>query len=214
MAPRVHSSPAPSSPPTACTGEQRKVFTVWMKSLVLNGHGCTVYDSGGGIIYRVDNYGSRRSGSVCLMDLHGAVILNVVKKKLAVGRWEGYKWRAQKQEPTRPWFTVTRPVRPFSQWSRSRPASSSSSSCEFRCDTTGRVRRYAIADECRAGSGKQGCRIADEATGVVIAEVKRKVTASGVALGEDVLSLVVEPGTDLSLVVGLVLVYGLMNRTM
>jgi len=44
--------------------------------------------------------------------------------------------------------------------------------------------------------------------------VKRKVTASGVALGEDVLSLVVEPGTELSLVMGLVLVYGLMYRSM
>ena len=85
MAPRVHSSsPASSSSPppaTSSAGEQmRKVFTVWMKSLVLNGHGCTVYDSGGGIVYRVDNYGSRCSGSVCLMDLDGAVVLNVVKK--------------------------------------------------------------------------------------------------------------------------------------
>ncbi|PAN15361.1 hypothetical protein PAHAL_2G483000 [Panicum hallii] len=213
MAPRVHSSSPASSPsPAACTGEQRKVFTVWMKSLVLNGHGCTVYDSGGGIVYRVDNYGSRCSGSVCLMDLDGAVVLNVVKKKLAVGRWEGYKWRGQRQE-TRPWFTVTRPVRPFRGWSHGRPVSSSS--CEFRCDSTGRVTRYTIADECRAGSGKQGCSIVDEATGLVIAEVKRKVTASGVALGEDVLSLVVQPGTDLALVVGLVLlVCGLMNRSM
>ncbi|RLN33826.1 protein LURP-one-related 11-like [Panicum miliaceum] len=195
MAPRVHSSSPASSPsssprPATSTGEQRKVFTVWMKSLVLNGHGCTVYDSGGGIVYRVDNYGSRCSGSVCLMDLDGAVVLNVVKKKLAVGRWEGYKFR----------------------WSHGRPASSS---CEFRCDTTCRVTRYTIAnDECRAGSGKRGCRIVDDAAGLVVAEVRRKVTASGVALGEDVLSLVVEPGTDLSLVMGLVLVYGLMNRSM
>lgn len=82
MAPRVHSSPAP--PPPACAPEPTtKVFTVWMKSLVLNGHGCTVYDSGGGIIYRVDNYGSRcGGGGVCLMDLDGTVILDVVKKVL------------------------------------------------------------------------------------------------------------------------------------
>jgi len=53
----------------------------------------------------------------------------------------------------------------------------------------------------------------DEATGLVVAEVKRKVTASGVALGEDVLSPV-EPGTELSLVMGLVLVYGLVYRSM
>ena len=79
MAPRVHSSPA-SSPPSSAGEQMRKVFTVWMKSLMLDGHGCTVYDSGGGIVYRVDNYGSRCSGSVCLMDLDGAVVLNVVKK--------------------------------------------------------------------------------------------------------------------------------------
>ncbi|CAL5061080.1 unnamed protein product [Urochloa decumbens] len=212
MAPRVHSSPAStSSQNPACTGEQRKVLTVWMKSLVLNGHGCTVYDAGGGIVYRVDNYGSRCSGSVCLMDLAGTVVLNVVKRKLAFGgRWEGYRWRGQKREP-RPWFTVTRPaVRPF-PWSHGRPAPLS---CEFRCDdtTTGRVMmRYTIvAEQCGT---KQGCRIVDEATGVAVAEVKRKVTATGVALGEDVLSLVAEPGADLSLVVGLVLVYGLMNCT-
>ncbi|CAN6206441.1 unnamed protein product [Urochloa humidicola] len=215
MAPRVHSScPASSTSWSACTGEQSKVFTVWMKSLVLNGYGCTVYDSGGAIVYRVDNYGSRCGGSVCLMDLHGTVVLNVVKKKLAFCRWEGFRWRSrsQKQEQ-RPWFTVTRPCRPF-RWSHGRPAAWS---CEFRCDTTGQVMvQYTIvADECGGGSGtKQGCRIVDEATGVAVAEVKRKVTPGGVALGEDVLSLVVEPGPDLSLVVGLVLVYGLINRTM
>lgn len=57
---------------------------MWMKSLVLNGHGCTVYDSDGGIVYRVDNYGSARcgGGGVCLMDLHGTVVLNIVKRVL------------------------------------------------------------------------------------------------------------------------------------
>uniref|UniRef100_A0A0D3FIC9 Uncharacterized protein n=1 Tax=Oryza barthii TaxID=65489 RepID=A0A0D3FIC9_9ORYZ len=54
--------------------EQREVFTIWMKSLVLNGSGCTVYDSGGRIVYRVDNYGSRRAADVCLMDLAGNVV--------------------------------------------------------------------------------------------------------------------------------------------
>jgi hypothetical protein len=78
------------------------------------------------------------------------------------------------------------------------------SSCEFWCDDTGRVSRYTITDERR--TGKQGCRIVDSSTGLAVSEA----TACGVALGEDVLSLVVEP----SLVVGLVLVHGLMNHTM
>lgn len=99
---RVHSScssppsPAPAeqleeaagAPPAAAASttarrhwsEQREVFTIWMKSLVLNGSGCTVYDSGGRIVYRVDNYGSSCSDNVYLMDLRGKIVLNILKK--------------------------------------------------------------------------------------------------------------------------------------
>lgn len=59
-----------------------EVFTIWMKSLVLNGSGCTVFDSAGSIVYRVDNYGSRRSADVCLMDVAGNVVLQILKKKV------------------------------------------------------------------------------------------------------------------------------------
>ena len=121
-------------------------------------------------------------------------------QRLTFGRWEGYR-RSPGQTP---WFTVTRPCSPF----RRRPPSS----CEFWCDDTGRAMRYTITDERR--TGKQGCRIVDPSTGLAVAEAKRKTTACGVALGEDVLSLVVEPHADHSLVMGLVLVHGLMNHTM
>ncbi|VAH42411.1 unnamed protein product [Triticum turgidum subsp. durum] len=82
---RVHSSPSfpsSSSPAAAaCAGERSgKVFTLWLKSLVLNGRGCTVYDSDGHIVYRVDNYGSKCSDNVCLMDLRGNVVVNIHKK--------------------------------------------------------------------------------------------------------------------------------------
>lgn len=59
-----------------------EVFTIWMKSLVLNGSGCTVYDSAGSIVYRVDNYGARRAADVCLMDVAGNVVLQILKKKV------------------------------------------------------------------------------------------------------------------------------------
>jgi hypothetical protein len=61
---------------------QPEVFTIWMKSLVLNGSGCTVYDSAGSIVYRVDNYGARRAADVCLMDVAGNVVLQILKKKV------------------------------------------------------------------------------------------------------------------------------------
>jgi uncharacterized protein YxjI len=50
------------------------------------------------------------------------------------------------------------------------------------------------------------------ADGEVVAETKRKKTASGVVLGEDVLSLTVGPAADRLLVVGLVVLCGLPNR--
>ncbi|KAG8079368.1 hypothetical protein GUJ93_ZPchr0007g3857 [Zizania palustris] len=208
MTARVHSSFPPPSPPLppSSTSQQRKVFTLWMKSLVLNGRGCTVYDSNGSIVYRVDNYGSRCSDNVFLMDLGGKIVLNILKKKLAFGRWEGYKWSSGKRQQgaagAGAWFTVTRPCSSV-LFQRSRP----SSWCEFRSDA-GCAMRYKMDD------GGGCCRIIDDATGAVVAEVKRKLTAGGVALGDDVLTLTVEPNVDHTLIMGMVLVYGLMNHTM
>uniref|UniRef100_A0A0E0AP51 Uncharacterized protein n=1 Tax=Oryza glumipatula TaxID=40148 RepID=A0A0E0AP51_9ORYZ len=227
---RVYSSfppPPPSPPPPSTTSEQRKVFTLWMKSLVLNGRGCTVYDSTGGIVYRVDNYGSSCSDNVYLMDLRGKIVLNILKKKLAFGKWEGYKWSSGERQRDAAagagaggaWFTVTRPCSSILFQRRRRP----SSTCEFRSgggggDDGGRAMRYKM-DDCSGGGGGGGkqqawCRIVDGATGAVVAEVKGKTTAGGVALGDDVLTLTVEPNVDHALIMGMVLVYGLMNHTM
>uniref|UniRef100_A0A0E0LPM8 Tubby C-terminal domain-containing protein n=1 Tax=Oryza punctata TaxID=4537 RepID=A0A0E0LPM8_ORYPU len=218
---RVYSSfppPPPSPPPPSSTSEQRKVFTLWMKSLVLNGRGCTVYDSTGSIVYRVDNYGSSCSDNVYLMDLRGKIVLNILKKKLAFGKWEGYKWSGGERQRDAAsgaggaWFTVTRPCSSILFQRRRRP----SSTCEFRSDG-GRAMRYKMDDGCcccTGGKQQAWCRIVDDATGGVVAEVKGKTTAGGVALGDDVLTLTVEPNVDHALIMGMVLVYGLMNHTM
>jgi hypothetical protein len=52
-------------------------------------------------------------------------------------------------------------------------------------------------------------RIVDGATGLAVAQVKRKTTPAGVALGADVLTLAVEPGVDRYIIMALVLVHGL-----
>ncbi|KAK4479199.1 hypothetical protein RD792_014710 [Penstemon davidsonii] len=57
------------------------------------------------------------------------------------------------------------------------------------------------------------CKIIDNFGGLV-AEVKRKITTSGVVLDEDVLTMVVEPHIDHSLIMGLVVVFGLINHKM
>lgn len=51
-----------------------------MKSLVLGGRGCTVFDEKGKIVYRVDNYSSRYRDEVNLMDSNGMVLFTIVRK--------------------------------------------------------------------------------------------------------------------------------------
>ena len=56
---------------------EKESFTIWMKSLVFNTNGCTVFDYKGNIIYRVDNYNSKSCREVYLMDLHGHVLFTL-----------------------------------------------------------------------------------------------------------------------------------------
>uniref|UniRef100_A0ACD5YFN5 Uncharacterized protein n=1 Tax=Avena sativa TaxID=4498 RepID=A0ACD5YFN5_AVESA len=205
-------APAPAAEPAAGeavgaghTSEQREVFTIWMKSLVLNGSGCTVFDSDGRIVYRVDNYGSHHSVDVCLMDITGSVVLQVLKR---FWRWDGYRrgnWETNRKEPDaprgRPWFMVV-----SNKWGRG-------PSCEFRSEG-GRAVRYKMDGGRRRQQAARASWIVDDTTGLAVAEVKRKLTATGVSLGEDVLTLVVEPNVDHSLIMGLLVVHGLINHSM
>lgn len=62
---------------------EQETFTIWMKSLVFNTNGCTVFDSKGKIIYRVDNYNSKSCREVYLMDLSGHVLFTLRRQVYA-----------------------------------------------------------------------------------------------------------------------------------
>jgi len=49
---------------------------------------------------------------------------------------------------------------------------------------------------------------------ICVVQVKRKLTATGVALGDDVLTLLLEPDADQLLILGLVIVCGLINHSL
>ncbi|KAL2933802.1 Protein LURP-one-related 11 [Bienertia sinuspersici] len=69
-----------------------EIFTIWMKSLILGGKGCTVFDSNGEVVYRVDNYCSKYCNQVFLMDSEGRVLLTILRKKYRLlAHWEGYR---------------------------------------------------------------------------------------------------------------------------
>ena len=55
-------------------------FTVWMKSLIMQGNGLTVFNENGQVAYRIDNYDEKRSREVFLMDLRGKLLFTVRRK--------------------------------------------------------------------------------------------------------------------------------------
>ncbi|TVU34659.1 hypothetical protein EJB05_16502, partial [Eragrostis curvula] len=169
--------------------QKQAVYTVWMKSLVFNGNGCTVYGADGSLAFRVDNYGCRGGREVFFMDRAGNTLIRIRRKSFgAFKRWVAFRYVNDGEE--KPWFSVQKVQK---------------NGATVKMHGSGRT--YGI-DGC---SCKSDYKISD-AYGEVVAAVERKQTASGIVLGEDVLTLTVGSEVDQLLVLGLVVVCGLMNR--
>ncbi|KAL9387615.1 hypothetical protein Peur_020739 [Populus x canadensis] len=197
---KVHPQALVSSDPCYLSSKQES-FTVWMKSLVLSGKGCTVFDSDGHVVYRVDNYDSKSSNEVHLMDFEGKVLYTILRKKLKLlGFWEGYRCDGSEIDKTKPGFQVRKTLRLLRG---DAPCNitvglDKNQPCQYKIESWTSKSTYKIVDKC----------------GALIAEVQRKQSACGVVLGEDVMTLVVEPFIDHSLIMGLVVVYSLINSKM
>jgi uncharacterized protein YxjI len=167
-----------------------------MKSLVFNGSGCTVYTPDGGVAFRVDNYGSRGGREVFFMDRDGNTLIRIRRKGFGVfRRWEVCRCTHDGGvEEATPWFSVRR-----TEKGGAAVAMHGGAGACYRLDGC-----CAHKSEYRVGG----------VGGAVVAEVARKQTAAGVVLGEDVLSLTVGSEVDRLLVLGLVVVRGLMNRSL
>jgi uncharacterized protein YxjI len=120
--------------------------------------------------------------------------------------WKGYAYcngstdGFEEDEATKPWFSVQEAHRILKKKGQDEMAV-----VTIRID--GKV--YKIDGGV---PHKSGFRISD-ADGKVMAEMKRKQAMSEVVLGEDVLTLTVGPAEDLLLAVGLVVVCGLLSRS-
>ncbi|KAL0393522.1 UNVERIFIED_CONTAM: protein LURP-one-related 4 [Sesamum latifolium] len=171
-----------------------------MKSLVFHGNGCTVFNSRGDVVFRMDNYQQRCSRKVYLMDSNGKVLFTISRKKLPVfGCWEGFKWIGNSRVGReRPWFQVR----------RTHPILSKDVSCIVNLKSDENIGScYRIIGL----EGKSALKIIDF-SGQIVAEATQKQSSSGVPLGEDVLTLMVEANADKSLIMALVTVYGLINN--
>ncbi|XP_076930686.1 protein LURP-one-related 11-like [Bidens hawaiensis] len=179
-------TPSSSNSSSPYVSSKQECFTIWMKSLVYNSHGCTTYNSNGEIVFRVDNYDKKCSSQVYLMDIRGNVLFRIQQKKLRIfGCWDGYKWDFSKKQR---WFRVTRKRQ------------------TIHVDLGFSQSGYKIV------GGKLGFKIVNlDQDGSLVAEIKRKQTASGVDLGKDVFVLTVEPNIDQSLIMAIIMVHGLIH---
>ncbi|XP_076921419.1 protein LURP-one-related 11-like [Bidens hawaiensis] len=186
---RVYPKISSHSSPCSYITLKPESFTIWMKSLVFNTRGCTVYNSKGEIIYRVDNYDNKSGEEVYLMDIRGKVLFSLLQKKFSLfGCWDGYKWDDASSEKQL-WFRVRK----------------NRSICVSLCD--------GCAYHIVRMDGKFGFKIVDEdEEGALIAEIKQKQTATGINFGDDVFTLTVQPHMDHSLIMAIVMVYGLINN--
>ncbi|MCD9646636.1 hypothetical protein HAX54_036646 [Datura stramonium] len=183
------SSPSNSFYSSPCyVTSTRETFTIWMKSLVFHGNGCTVFNSKGEIVFRVDNYQERNSNQVFLMDLCGQVLFSIKKEKLRLlGRWSGYLNGGFKGKP---WFQVKR------NWKFSR----GDVICKVNlgCDKSiGSCYKIQQTD-------KKSSFHVSNSDGQLVAKVKQKQSSRGFGYGDDVLTLEVEPHVDYSFIVALV----------
>ncbi|KAF7039691.1 hypothetical protein CFC21_049643 [Triticum aestivum] len=167
---------AAASPSSSDDQRSQQAYTVWMKSLVFNGNGCTVYGPDGAIVFRVDYYGCRGGREVFFMDRQGNALIRIRRKGFGLfRRWDVCRCAhngGQEEEAT-PWFSVRR--------SEKGGAAVTMHGGAGAC--------YTI-DGCSAGKSEYRVRGVD---GTVVAEVARKQTPAGVVLGEDVLTLTVAP---------------------
>ncbi|KAK9726846.1 hypothetical protein RND81_05G241100 [Saponaria officinalis] len=176
----------------------QEIFTLWMKSLILGGKGCTVFDSNGQVVYRVDNYCSKCCNKVFLMDFHGHVLLTILKKKFRIlSRWEGY--RNEKKNGASWLFQVKK------CWKITKKPLGSEVVVNLDHD-----KKSPVFKIVKGKTENSSCRIVDRVGGP-IAEMKRKESVGGIVLGDDVLTLVVEANVDPSLIMGFMVAYNLIQ---
>lgn len=207
--PRVHPGVSCSSAPgvsvsschdhNLCEVHPPSTFTVWKRSLFLNGKGFTVFDSNGNLVFRVDDYSSEAKYKLSLMDAVGNILLTMRRHKWRLGfnqRWDAF--RGDGRGCGKPVFTViTSVLTPFS----SKPSAKvvinpikgqNTKACHYQMK--GYLCKPAASFTLLGRSGE------------IVAQARRKQATSEVMLGDDVLSLVVQHGIDQAFVIGLLII--------
>ena len=176
----------------AAADEEPVTLTVWRKSLLFNCRGFTVFDASGNLVYRVDSYASDSRAEVVLMDAAGRAVLTVRRRKvigLGADQWLVYPGEETCQPPL---YAVKRAA----QYMR---GGGKSMAHVAPCSGAAGGKRAGGGYEVE-GSYLRRCFTVYDDRRRAVAEVRPKE-----AVGSDVFRLVVQPGTEVSLAMAVVL---------
>ncbi|KAJ3702085.1 hypothetical protein LUZ61_005790 [Rhynchospora tenuis] len=177
-------------------------LTVWCKSLLFHGDGYTVFDdSDGRIVFRVDNYapGRWKNNDVVLMGPQGHVYLTIRHCKKILSFSESWKiYRGDRDTYSRmllkePLLRVTKDAGNLTCTASMTSGIAGSESSGFRlswsrCEEWSKIHTLASDEQ-------------------LVAEINRKFSNSKkILLGEDVLTLTVQPGMDQAIVMALIMI--------
>ncbi|KAF8719443.1 hypothetical protein HU200_024160 [Digitaria exilis] len=200
MTAKVHPNvavPSLGHQPAAAADEEPVTLTVWRKSLLFNCRGFTVFDASGDLVYRVDTYASDSRGEVVLMDAAGRAVLTLRRRKVIGGLVSSDQWLVFPGEETRqlpPLYAVKRAAQYI------RGGGGKSMAHVAPCSSGGKVAGGGGGYEVEGSYLRRSCTVYDERRRAV-AEVRPKEAV----VGSDVFRLVVQPGTEVSLAMAVVL---------
>ncbi|XP_078168449.1 protein LURP-one-related 8-like [Carex rostrata] len=188
--------------PNLCSSSPVRL-TVWCKSLLFHGDGYTVFDdSDGHIVFRVDNYAHGRwnNNEMVLMGPRGHVHLTIRHCKKILSFTESWKiYRGDRDTHSsmllkEPFLRVTKDFRNSTctaSMSSTGIAGSEISGFRLswsRCDEWSKIHRLASDEQ-------------------LVAEINRKFSNSKkILLGEDVFTIMVQPGMDQAIVMALFMI--------
>ncbi|XP_020150400.1 protein LURP-one-related 8 [Aegilops tauschii subsp. strangulata] len=203
-------------------------YTVWMRSSMgfQGTDGFSVYDAGGELAFRVDNYSRRRkifAGELTLMDGHGAPLLSLRPQIISMhDQWNCYK-APEEGQAKRARSQQLFSVRKCSVLQNNREAEVyMSSACTTTTTTT--TTDASASDHGTTGHQSPGfwiegcfrrrnCKIRRAHDGKEVARIARKKArtpatpdTAPLTLGEDVFSLVVQRDADCTMIMALVVV--------
>uniref|UniRef100_A0A0D9WCZ1 Tubby C-terminal domain-containing protein n=1 Tax=Leersia perrieri TaxID=77586 RepID=A0A0D9WCZ1_9ORYZ len=204
-------SPAPAAKKEAAR------LTVWCKSLVFHGEGYAVFDDADGrMVFRVDNYGGRRSRStaMALMDHAGRVLLTVRRRQrrhckalLILGlveTWEVYKGDVEDEDDTRNSCSSSIDRQLVMRATKDLGNSSCTVSM-VGCGGDGEPAVYRMCWSRREEWSRVHCSGSGNS---LVAEVRRKRGGprKTTLLGKDVLSLTIQPGMDQAIAMAMLII--------